>query len=80
MRLIFVLLVFLPALIHGRPKDCVKCSAKDCVDGIAKGTMNVCACVEGTTDVCAKWSDCNVCWCKSKHTGNEIGWNSDDCD
>ena len=79
MRLIFILLVFLPALIHGRPMDEDEPSKpsnsnedeilglKDCVDGTAEGTMKG----------CSIGSKCNSCWCKSKDTGKKIGFKCD---
>ena len=70
MRLTFVLLVFLPALIHGRPMDEDEPSNsneelgfKDCVDGTEEGS-NGWDCQDG--------SKCNYCQCKSKDTGKQI--------
>ena len=69
MRLTFVLLVFLPALIHGRPMDEDEPSnsheelgSKDCVDGTEEGS-NGWDCQDG--------SKCNYCQCKSKDTGKQ---------
>ena len=72
MRLIFVILVFLPALLHGRCMDEDEPSnsnedeewgSKDCVDPNQ---------VTSTDKLCPEGDKCNSCWCKSKDTGKTI--------
>ena len=73
MRLIFVLLVFLPALIYGRlmyedepsNSENEELGIKDCVDPDQVSSTLV-GCMEG--------EKCNSCWCKSKDTGKTISF------